>query len=87
MNFLESRKQEVSLKFFDINTPDLSLELEYGITYPQAIERIHAIKNYGSVIKDINLFQEAYNLIGMGWIYAPKNLTIINGLIKFTYGL
>ena len=63
IGFLKSRNQEANLKFIDINSPDLSSELEYGITYKQAMERIHAIKNDGSVIKDIKLLQEAYDLI------------------------
>ena len=84
--FLESRNKEGFLKFIDINT-DLSFELEYGITYKQAMDRIHAFKSNGSVIKDIQVFQEAYALIGLGWIYAPTKLPLINELIQFIYGL
>ena len=84
---MESRKQEANLKFLDINNPDLSLELEYGITYKQELERIHAIKNDSSLIKDIEVFQEAYNLNGLGWIYAPTKLPIIDRLTEFIYGM
>tara|TARA_B100001250_G_scaffold139585_1_gene119540 strand:+ start:537 stop:725 length:189 start_codon:yes stop_codon:yes gene_type:complete len=55
-----------------INSPDFSLDLKHGITYKQAMERIHALKSDGSVIKDIKVFQEAYDWIGLGWIYAPN---------------
>ena len=50
------------------------------------MERIHAIKTDGSLIKDIKVFQEAYNLIGLGWIYAPTKLPIIDKFIEYIYG-
>ena len=84
---MQSKNQEVNLKFIDINTPGLSLENEYGITYRQAMERIHAIQSDGSVIKDIKVFQEAYKLIGLGWIYAPTKLPIIDSLTLLIYVL
>jgi len=51
------------------------------------MERIHALKSDGSLIKDIEVFQEAYELIGLGWVYAPTKLPIINKLVEFLYGL
>tara|TARA_B100000965_G_scaffold382148_1_gene380278 strand:- start:2704 stop:3105 length:402 start_codon:yes stop_codon:yes gene_type:complete len=85
VDFLQSRNQKANLKFIDINSSDLPLEIEYGITYKQAMERIHAVKSDGSVIKDIKVFQEAYDLIGLGWIYAPTKLPIIDKLIESIY--
>jgi predicted DCC family thiol-disulfide oxidoreductase YuxK len=87
VDFLQSRNQKGQLKFIDINSSDFSLDLKYGITYKQAMERIHALKIDGSVIKDIKVFQEAYSLIGLGWIYAPTKLPIIDKFIEFIYGL
>ena len=51
------------------------------------MERIHALKSDGSVIKDIKAFQDAYSLIGLGWIYAPTKLPILDKFIEFIYGL
>ena len=87
VDFLQSRNQKGNLEFIDINSSDFSLDLKYGITYKQAMERIHALKIDGSVIKDINVFQEAYGLIGLGWIYAPTKLPILDKFIEFIYGL
>ena len=42
------------------------------------MDRIHALKSNGSVIKDIKVFQEAYRLIGLGWIYDPTKLPIVD---------
>ena len=51
------------------------------------MERIHALEIDGSVIKDIEVFQEAYDLIGLGWIYAPTKLPILDKFIEFFYDL
>ena len=85
VDFLKSRNKNDSLKFIDINDSDFSFELDYGITYKQAMDRIHAIKSDGSLIKDVKVFQEAYDLIGLGWVYAPTKLPIIDKISEFIY--
>ena len=85
IDFLQSRNKKGYLSFIDINTSDFYIDLKYGITYKQAMERIHALKSDGSVIKDIRVFQEAYDLIGLGWIYAPTKIPIFDKSIEFIY--
>ena len=87
VDFLQSRNQNSYLKLIDINSSCFGQYVNYEITYKQAMERIHAIKNDGSIIKDIEVFQEAYALIGLGWIYAPTKLPIIDKLIELIYRL
>mgnify|MGYP002884222437 FL=1 len=87
VDFLQSRNQKGYLRFIDINRSDFSSDLKFGITYKKAMERIHALKSDGSIIKDIKVFQEAYDLIGLGWIYAPTKLPIFNKLFELIYGV
>ena len=87
VDFLQSRNQKGYLRFIDINSSDFSVDPKYTFTYKQAMVRIHALKSDGSVIKDIKVFQEAYNLIGLGWIYAPTKILIFDKFIEFTYGV
>ena len=87
VDFLQSRNQKRYLKFIDINSSDFALYVNQKITYKEAMQRIHALKSDGTLIKDIEVFQEAYNLIGLGWIYAPTKLPIIDKLIESIYGL
>ena len=87
VEFLQSRNKKEYLKFIDINRSDFSSDLKFGITYKKAMERIHALKSDGSIIKDIKVFQEAYDLIGLGWIYAPTKLPIFNKLFELIYGV
>ena len=85
VDYLQSRNQKGYLSFIDINSSNFSLDSKYGITYKQAMERIQAFKSDGSLIKDIEVFQEAYNLIGLGWIYAPSKLQIFDRVLKYIY--
>ena len=85
IDFLQSKNKKGSLSFIDINSSDFSLDPKYTITYKQAMERIHALKSDGSVIQDIKVFQEAYSLIDLGWIYAPTKLPILDKVIDFIY--
>tara|TARA_Y100000766_G_C18835772_1_gene570354 strand:+ start:232 stop:630 length:399 start_codon:yes stop_codon:yes gene_type:complete len=87
VDFLQSRNQKGYLKFININCSDFDLYINHEITYKKAMERIHALRSDGSLIKDIEVFQEAYELIGLGWVYAPTKLPIINKLVEFLYGL
>ena len=84
VDFLNSRNQMGYLKFIDIDSSDFSFD-KYGITYKQAMERIHALNSDGSIIKDVEVFQVAYSLIGLGWIYAPTKLPIIDKFISLIY--
>ena len=87
VDFFQSRNQRGYLRFIDINSSNSSLELKYGITYKQAMERIHALKSDGSVIKDLKVFQEAYSLIGLAWVYTPTKLPILDKCTELIYGL
>ena len=87
VDFLQSRNKKAYLEFININCSDFDLYINHEITYKKAMERIHALRSDGSLIKDIEVFQEAYELIGLGWVYAPTKLPIINKLVEFLYGL
>ena len=87
VDFLQSRNKNGYLKFVDIDSLDFSKNQDYEITYKQAMERIHALKSDGSLIKDIEVFQEAYTLIGLGWLYAPTRLPFLNKFTNYIYNL
>ena len=47
--------------------------------------RIDAVNSNGSVIMDIEVFQEVYEFFGLGWIYDPKKRLFIRKLTGFIY--
>ena len=85
VNFLDSRNTLKNISFVDINSPDYQPDLYSGISYREAMGRIHAINHSGEILKDVAVFREAYRIIGLGWIYAPTNWPILGLLTDQFY--
>ncbi len=49
--------------------------------------RIHAITVSGELIKDISVFQEAYRLVGLGWVYGLTTLPVLGDIADRIYGV
>jgi len=78
----ESRQR---LAFVDIDQPDYNPALNQGITYRQAMGRIHAIAANGEVVTDVAVFRRAYGLVGWGWLYAPTQWPVIGAIVDVVY--
>ena len=85
VNFLRRRDQLQRLSFVDINAVDYNPDLHSGISYRQAMGRIHAIRSDGYVLRDVAVFREAYRLIGLGWLYAPTAWPVLAPLTNWLY--
>ena len=85
VNFLRRKDQRGLMQFVDINDPDYCAETWNGITYRQAMVRIHAVTSDGTVLKDVAVFRAAYRLIGLGWIYQPTTWPLIGPVIDVVY--
>lgn len=87
VTFLKRRDQRQRLAFVDINATDYRSAEHQGITYREAMGRIHAVQADGTVLRDVAVFREAYRLIGLGWIYAPTRWPLLGPLADAAYGL
>ena len=85
VSFLRARDRSNFISFVDIDTPDYNPEFYKGISYRDAMGRIHAITSSGRVVKDVEVFREAYRLVGLGWIYAPTTWPILGPLADNLY--
>ena len=47
--------------------------------------RIHAINSSGEVLQDVRVFREAYQLVGLGWVYSPTTLPVLGTFIDVLY--
>lgn len=56
------------LAFVDIDAPGYEPEAHAGVTYRQAMGRIHAITAESTVLRDVEVFRRAYSLVGLGWL-------------------
>jgi predicted DCC family thiol-disulfide oxidoreductase YuxK len=75
------------IAFVDINAPDYNPAAHAGISYADAMGRIHAIGGDGEVLRDLAVFRRAYELIGLGWLYAPTTWPLVGSLATAAYGL
>ena len=85
VTFLRGRDRRGALGFVDIDALDYDPAPFQGISYEEAMGRIHAITASGEVLRDVAVFREAYRLIGLGWIYAPTRWPLIGTLADWAY--
>jgi predicted DCC family thiol-disulfide oxidoreductase YuxK len=76
-----------TLAFVDIDRPDYDPREHQGISYREAMGRIHGVEANGTVLQDLAVFRRAYELVGLGWIYAPTRWPLVGALAEAAYGL
>jgi predicted DCC family thiol-disulfide oxidoreductase YuxK len=75
------------LAFVDVDDPAYDPARHGGITYAEAMGRMHALRADGQVIRDVEVFRQAYGLVGLGWLYAPTRWPLLRPLVDALYGL
>ena len=76
-----------TLAFVDIDQPNYDPRNHQGITYRQAMGRIHGVETNGTVLQDLAVFRRAYELVELGWLYAPTRWPLVGALAEAAYGL
>ena len=87
VTFLRRRDHRGLLQFIDVDAEDYDPDAWGGISYRQAMARIHAIQVDGTVLRDVAVFREAYRLIGLGWLYAPTTWPVLGSAVDAAYGI
>ena len=87
VTFLKRRDPHGRLAFVDVDRHAYDPAQWRGISYRDAMARIHAIRADGEILKDVAVFREAYRCVGLGWIYAPTEWPLIGLLIDRIYAL
>jgi len=87
VSFLRSRDSLACILFVDIDSPDYNPDLYSGISYREAMGRIHAITSSGEVLKGVQVFRQAYRLVGLGWVYAPTTWPVLGPWLDEAYRL
>lgn len=91
VTFLSQRDQRLHaaaplLAFVDIDAPDYDPAAHGGVSYREAMGRIHGLRADGTVLRDVAVFREAYRLVGLGWLYAPTKWPLLRPLVDGAYG-
>jgi predicted DCC family thiol-disulfide oxidoreductase YuxK len=87
VNFLKKRDANRGLvAFINIADDNYTPEENGNISFEAAMGRIHAVLPDGTIIKNLEVFRQVYEILGMGWVYAATKLPIIGSLIDILYG-
>ena len=88
VNFLQKKDAGRSLvKFTDIAELDYSPAENGDVDFETAMGRIHAVRADGTVVKNVAVFQEVYDALGIGWMYAPTKWPVIGPIVNKIYDL
>ena len=84
-NFLKKRDILNQIKFVDINSEDYDQTLFYNISYSEAMSNLHGIIENGEIIRGLDVLAYSYELIGLGWVYAPLKVKFLSPVLRLVY--
>ena len=86
VNFLTQKDADRGIvKFIDIASLDYNPSENAGIDFATAMGTIHAILPDGTVIKNVEVFRQVYEVLGMGWVYAVTKIPIVGAIADWIY--
>eukprot|EP00741_Cyanophora_paradoxa_P015723 tig00020904_g15179.t1 len=71
VDFLKSKDKAGKIIFEDIADPNYDPAMNGGVSWDEAMDKIHAVLPDGSSVVGMEVFRRTYKAIGLGWIYAP----------------
>jgi predicted DCC family thiol-disulfide oxidoreductase YuxK len=87
VNFLTKRDAGRGLvAFVDIADPDYQPQDNGGIDFKTAMGRIHAVLPDGTILKNVEVFRQIYEILGIGWVYAITKLPLVGAIVDGAYG-
>ena len=86
VNFLTEKDAGRGIvEFVDIASLDYDPKENADIDFATAMGTIHAILPDGRVIKNIEVFRQVYERLGMGWIYAVTKIPVVGAIADWIY--
>ncbi|MEM9120734.1 MAG: DUF393 domain-containing protein [Cyanobacteria bacterium P01_F01_bin.56] len=88
VNFLQKKDAGRGwVKFIDIASDAYDPAEHGGVDFATAMGRIHAVLADGTVIKNVEVFRQIYDILGIGWIYAPTRWPLIGPIVDGLYDI
>ena len=84
-NFLKTKDISNKIKFIDINNKLYNPALYKNISYREAMLNLHGIMENGELIKGLDVLAYSYQLVGLGWIYAPLKVKLFSTVLRLIY--
>ncbi|KAF6004309.1 hypothetical protein F1559_004858 [Cyanidiococcus yangmingshanensis] len=86
VRFLQARDAgRGRIAFVDIAAPDYDPTKYAGVTFEQAMGRIHGILPDGTVVKKVDVFRLCYEAIGLGWLWAAARVPLVKKAANAVY--
>lgn len=86
VNFLRKKDAGRGLvKFVDIADDGYDPTENGDVDFETAMGRIHAVYPDSTVIKNVEVFRQIYEVLGIGWIYAPTRWPVIGPIVDKLY--
>lgn len=73
------------IKFVDIASLDYDPQANGGIDFATAMGVIHGVLPDGTILKNVEVFRQVYEELGLGWIYAITKIKIIGVIADWLY--
>lgn len=86
ITWMQRHNSAGKLAFEDIAAPGFDAA-RYGLTQSEVMRIIHGVLPDGRIIKKVEVFQEAYTLLGFGWLVAPTRWPVFKQLCSLVYTL
>lgn len=88
VNFLRKKDAGRGLvKFVNIAEDEYDPAHHGGVDFATAMGRIHAVLPDGTVIQNVEVFRRIYQILGMGWMYAPTRWPIVGPIVDKLYDI
>ena len=72
------------IAFEDITEPAFDPS-QYGLTMPELVASMHAVRPDGSVLKGVDVFAELYDAVGWTWLSRPLRWRLTRPLAQAGY--
>lgn len=89
VDFLSARDSEGKLTYTDVESPeyDETAARNGRVDYGTALASFHAVRSDGEVLRGMQVFQEAYKAVGLGWVWAIYENPVAHAILDAGYGL
>ena len=88
VNFLTKKDAGRGIvRFVDIADSNYDPQENGGVDFVTAMGTIHAVLADGTIVKNVEVFRQVYEQLGMGWVYAITKVPIIGAIADWIYGI
>mmetsp|Transcript_20804 Transcript_20804/g.30225 ORF Transcript_20804/g.30225 Transcript_20804/m.30225 type:complete len:221 (-) Transcript_20804:1637-2299(-) len=73
------------ISFVDISDENYDPAQNANVSWEKAMGRIHAVLPDGSVVTGVKVFQQTYDVIGLGWLFEATKLPLLGNIADGVY--